>query len=53
MTKCTPDIDTGYTKADLLERKMAFFCVYFAKGSCTEGVNCRFYHRVPQDEDVM
>lgn len=26
--------------------------MYFARGACTEGTNCRFYHRVPQDEDV-
>lgn len=26
--------------------------MYFARGACTEGTNCRFYHRVPQDEDI-
>ena len=52
MTRCNPDIDTGYTKADLLERQKGFFCVFFARGACTEGVNCRYYHRVPQYEDI-
>ena len=26
--------------------------MYFARGACTEGVNCRFYHRIPQEEDL-
>ena len=51
--KCNPEIDTGYTKADKVEKKgSTYFCVYFARGACTEGVNCRFYHRVPQEEDL-
>lgn len=51
--KCKPAVDTGYTKADKFNKKGAsYFCVYFARGECTEGVNCRFYHRVPQEEDV-
>ena len=53
MFKCNPEIDTGYTKADKFEKKgAAWFCVYFARGACTEGVNCKFYHRVPQEEDL-
>ena len=51
--KCQPEIDTGYTKADKLEKRGGtYFCVYFSRGACTEGVNCRFYHRVPQEEDI-
>jgi len=54
LTKCNPQIDTGYTKADKFEKSGAtFFCVYFARGACSEGVNCRFYHRVPQEEDLV
>jgi hypothetical protein len=46
--KCNPEIDTGYTKADKFEKKgSTYFCVYFARGACSEGVNCRFYHRIP------
>lgn len=46
-------MDTGFTKADRFEKRgQASFCVYFARGCCTEGVNCRFYHRVPQSEDI-
>lgn len=53
LTKLRPEIDTGYTKADHFEKRHAsYFCVYFARGACTEGVNCRYYHRVPQLEDM-
>eukprot|EP00350_Pseudokeronopsis_sp_OXSARD2_P011846 CAMPEP_0170552120 /NCGR_PEP_ID=MMETSP0211-20121228/10072_1 /TAXON_ID=311385 /ORGANISM="Pseudokeronopsis sp., Strain OXSARD2" /LENGTH=162 /DNA_ID=CAMNT_0010859679 /DNA_START=245 /DNA_END=736 /DNA_ORIENTATION=- len=46
--KCNPQIDTGFTKADKFEKKgSTYFCVYFARGACTEGTNCRFYHRAP------
>lgn len=45
--------DTGYTKADRYEKKNGtYFCVYFARGCCSEGDQCRFYHRVPQHEDI-
>ena len=47
MYKCKPEVDTGYTKADKIEGKGTYFCNYFARGCCVEGVNCRFYHRVP------
>lgn len=43
-----PEVDTGYTKADKLDGKGTYFCVYFARGCCSEGVNCRYYHRVPE-----
>jgi len=51
--RCNPGLDTGFTKADLQEKEGgAFFCMFFAKGCCTEGVNCRYYHRVPTKEDA-
>ena len=53
MHKNNPALDTGYTKADLQEKEGgAFFCMYFAKGCCAEGVNCRYYHRVPTKEVI-
>jgi len=53
MHRCNPALDTGFTKADLQEKEGgAYFCLYFAKGCCSEGVNCRYYHRVPTKEDV-
>lgn len=51
MYKCDPVEDTGYTKADKYD-KQTYFCTFFARGCCTEGVNCRYYHRVPQPEDL-
>ena len=48
LTKCDPENDSGFTKAKSGE---AWFCVYFARGSCTEGVNCRYNHRVPTHSD--
>lgn len=53
MHKCNPQLDTGFTKADLQEKEGgAYFCLYFAKGCCSEGVNCKYYHRVPTIEDA-
>jgi hypothetical protein len=53
MHKCNPLLDTGFTKADLQEKEgAAYFCLFFAKGCCSEGVNCHYYHRVPTKEDA-
>jgi len=46
-TRCEPEVDSGYTKADFMEKHSNYYCVHFAKGSCAEGPNCRYYHRVP------
>jgi hypothetical protein len=51
LNRCNPALDIGYTKADLQEKEGAYFCLYFAKGCCSEGVNCKYYHRVPTLED--
>lgn len=52
--KCQPAIDTGFTKADKMEGKgSTYFCVYFARGCCSEGASCRYYHRVPCDVDLL
>ena len=54
LTKCDPDKDAGFTKANTFEKAgAAWFCVYFARGSCTEGVNCRYYHRIPNEDDCL
>ena len=41
----------GYTKADMYEKFSSYFCMHFAKGSCSEGANCRYYHRIPSIEE--
>lgn len=52
--KLQPEVDTGFTKADKMEGKGAtYFCVYFARGCCSEGTNCKFYHRVPTESDLL
>ncbi len=51
--RCNPALDIGYTKADLQEKEGgAYFCLFFTKGCCSEGVNCKYYHRVPTLEDA-
>lgn len=52
LTKCNPELDVGYTAADLFNEKGgAYFCLFFARGCCSNGVNCKFYHKVPAIED--
>lgn len=52
VTRCHPDIDSGYTKADLYERFSSYYCMHFARGCCCEGVNCKFYHRIPATDEA-
>ena len=53
MYKCNPALDTGFTRADKQQNEgSAYFCLYYAKGCCSEGVNCHYYHRVPTLEDA-
>jgi hypothetical protein len=50
--KCNPEEHAGYTKANSLEKAgTGWFCVYFARGSCTEGSQCRYYHTIPTFTD--
>lgn len=50
--KCNPALDTGFTKADTQEKEGAsYFCLFYAKGCCSEAVNCKYYHRVPTIEE--
>ncbi|KAF7456853.1 putative pre-mRNA-splicing factor cwc2 [Cryptosporidium felis] len=50
-TKCVPESDSGWTKADQDETLKSHFCLYFAKGCCVNGSNCKFFHRIPTEED--
>lgn len=49
--KLNVERDTGYTKADKLDRP--YFCLFFAKGMCCKGKKCEYLHRVPTEEDVF
>ena len=52
-TKCNPTTDTGYTRADKQFNKYtSYFCLYFARGCCSEGVNCKYYHHVPTFDEA-
>jgi hypothetical protein len=52
LTKCNPELDVGYTAADLFNEKgAAYYCLFFARGCCSNGVNCRYYHKIPCIED--
>jgi len=50
-TRCEPEVDAGYTKADKMEKFSAYFCFHFARGCCAEGANCKYYHRIPTFEE--
>ncbi|GFH25246.1 C3H1-type domain-containing protein [Haematococcus lacustris] len=47
--RCMPEVDCGRTKGSQAQQKM--FCLYFAKGCCSQGVNCLYLHRLPTQED--
>jgi hypothetical protein len=52
LTKCNPELDVGYTAADLFNEKGgAYYCLFFARGCCASGVNCKYLHKVPSIED--
>ena len=36
-TRCDPELDIGYTKADLMEKFTNYYCRHFAKGCCYLG----------------
>ncbi|CUV06903.1 unnamed protein product [Cryptosporidium hominis] len=50
-TKCIPDKDSGWTKADQDPNTKSYFCLYFAKGACVNGSKCKYFHRIPTEED--
>ena len=51
-TKCNPERDAGWTKADQDQSgTLNYFCLYFAKGCCVNGSKCKYYHRIPTKED--
>ncbi|KAL4472228.1 hypothetical protein ABPG72_013861 [Tetrahymena utriculariae] len=52
-TRCNTELDSGYTKADLTDRYSAYYCHHWAKGCCSEGQNCRYFHRVPSLAECM
>jgi hypothetical protein len=53
-TRCDMVRDCGATKADTWDPKGAthYFCIHFAKGRCTLGSECTFFHRIPTEVDA-
>lgn len=53
-TRCVLATDAGHTKADKMSRarSSANFCLFFARGSCALGVECRYFHRIPVRADL-
>jgi len=53
--RCNPFVDSGWTTATVeLERDpnlVTPFCLFFAKGLCSYGGDCKYHHRVPTEED--
>ncbi|KTW28220.1 uncharacterized protein T551_02639 [Pneumocystis jirovecii RU7] len=49
-TRCNIKRDSGYTKGDKI--KGAYFCLFFARGSCSDGPDCTFLHRLPNVHDI-
>ncbi|KAF5833735.1 hypothetical protein DUNSADRAFT_9842 [Dunaliella salina] len=49
MYRCVPQVDCGRTKGS--EAKQRMFCLYFAKGCCSQGSACIYLHRVPTADD--
>ncbi|KAH7647212.1 cell cycle control cwc2-related [Cryptosporidium bovis] len=53
-TKCNPERDVGWTRADQDQSGAStYFCLYFAKGCCVNGSKCKYYHRIPTEEDDL
>lgn len=52
-TRCDPYEDAGRTEADVPGAERSYFCLWFAKGCCNQGPLCRYYHRVPTEEDLI
>lgn len=51
-TKCDPELDSGYTRADWDPHAgQGYICLYFARGCCSFGSDCTYYHRIPTVED--
>jgi len=50
-TRCEPLLDSGWTEVDQPGAEASYFCLFFARGSCSAGHRCRYYHRVPTPAD--
>lgn len=51
VTRCELEFDAGKTKADMLNAVNKYFCLHFARGACSLGAECNWYHRTPVYSD--
>lgn len=56
--RCNVKRDSGYTKADRYTEegqinRTNYFCLYFARGYCSNGKNCEYLHRIPTELDFF
>lgn len=49
--RCNVAKDSGYTKADSMTG--SYFCMNFARGICSKGVDCEYLHRLPGTYDLF
>lgn len=50
-TRCCLATDAGLTRGDQPHmRQNAFVCLHFARGDCSQGAQCLFLHRLPDDD---
>ncbi|GFR43542.1 hypothetical protein Agub_g4635 [Astrephomene gubernaculifera] len=47
--RCVLELDVGRTRGS--DAKQHVFCLYFAKGCCSQGSACTYLHRLPTAED--
>ncbi|KAL1921304.1 uncharacterized protein VTP21DRAFT_11020 [Calcarisporiella thermophila] len=50
-TRCKVATDAGETKGS--KDPGSCFCLYFARGCCPNGFDCRYWHRTPKADEVM
>jgi hypothetical protein len=56
-TRCVVEEDAGKTLADGVaenergSRTTSSFCLHFARGTCSQGPSCKYYHRIPMPTD--
>lgn len=52
-TRCVPEEDAGWTHADLPGAQASYCCLFFARGCCSKGHDCTYYHHVPTDTECL
>eukprot|EP01006_Ploeotia_vitrea_P064168 TRINITY_DN87152_c0_g1_i1.p1 TRINITY_DN87152_c0_g1~~TRINITY_DN87152_c0_g1_i1.p1 ORF type:complete len:593 (+),score=47.16 TRINITY_DN87152_c0_g1_i1:118-1779(+) len=51
-TRCDSKTQAGWTRG-WTQRGLAFCCVYFARGCCTKGQDCKYMHIIPGEKQEI